>query len=157
MKTILVKILVAFSIISLYWINYIWNTYAVEPAPSTWTTTGSGISVTVTEKIPGANCTELKEDSKDPTKITWYECRVEKGFGSVTKMLWKIIKYFTYIAALAWVLYIVINGILYSMWWADDSFKTESKKRIITTLVWLIILMLSWVILNAIAPWIYTG
>ncbi len=163
MKTILIKILVALTILSLSWINYVWSTYAAtEPSK-----TGSGIKVTVTEKIPWVWCEKITNTKdKDWNVIKWeakewetqmYECTVEKGFGSITTMLGKIIKYFTYIAALAWVLYIVINGILYSMWWVNDSFKTESKERIITTLKWLIILMLSWIILNAVAPWIYTG
>lgn len=149
MKSILIKILLVLSILSFSWANFIWNTYA------TWESTGSGIKVKVTEKIPGANCSPLKEDKKNEELITWYECTVAKGFSSVTIMMWNIIKYFTFIAALGWVLFIVINGILYSMWGADDSFKTESKKRIIWTLIWLIVLMLSWVILNVIAPWIY--
>jgi hypothetical protein len=145
MKSILIKILLVLSILSLFWANFIWNTYAEEES------TDSGIKVKVTEKIPGANCTEISVDGK----ITWYECNVAKGFSSVTTMMWNIIKYFTYIAALSWVLFIVINGILYSMWGIEQSLKDESKKRIIWTLIWLILLMLSWVILNIIAPWIY--
>jgi len=66
-----------------------------------------------------------------------------------------IIKYFTYIAALACVLFIVINGILYSMSGMDAGLKDGAKKRIIQTLLGLVVLMLAGVILNAVAPWIY--
>jgi hypothetical protein len=37
----------------------------------------------------------------------------------------------------------------------DQSLKDGAKKRIIQTLLGLVLLMLSGVILNAIAPWIY--
>jgi len=37
----------------------------------------------------------------------------------------------------------------------DDSLKSSAKERIVKTLIGLVILMLSGVILNAIAPWIY--
>jgi hypothetical protein len=70
-------------------------------------------------------------------------------------MLWNILQYFTYIAALVWVLFIVYNGILYSMWGLDESFKTEAKKRIIWTLLGLVLLFLAWPLLQLIAPWIY--
>lgn len=132
MKLIIIKILLILSIFSFVWMPTVWNTYAV-------------IQVTVAEKIPWAGC-------------TWdgpYVCNVEEWFTSVTLMIWRIIKYFTYLAALGWVLFIVLNGILYSMWWADQSLKDESKKRIVWTLTWLILLLLSWVILNLIAPWVY--
>jgi hypothetical protein len=79
-----------------------------------------------------------------------YECYVESGFWSVQLMLWGIVKYFTFIAGIAGVLFLVINGIMYSMW---D--KEEAKKRITKTLVGLIVLFSSWVILNLVAPWIY--
>lgn len=66
-----------------------------------------------------------------------------------------MIKYFTYIAALAAVLFIVVNGILYSMSGIDEGLQSAAKERIIKTLIGLAVLMLSGVILNAIAPWIY--
>jgi len=141
MKNILIKLLLVFSILSFSWINNIWSTYAVE-----W------VTVIVTEKIPGANC----KPDPTPKDYTWtYKCTIKKWFWSIMEMMWKIIKYFTYIAALGWVLFIILNGIMYSMGWAEPSLKDESKKRILWTLTWLILLFLSWVILNLIAPWIY--
>lgn len=112
------------------------------------------ITVTVTEKIPGANCSTwtINEES---WKILTYNCNVEKWFWSVMKMMWEIIKWFTYITWLAIVLFIVINGIMYSMSGMDQGMKDEAKKRIWKTLMWLVVLLLSWVILNAIAPWVY--
>lgn len=107
------------------------------------------VEVQVTEAVPGANCWAADSDGI----IT---CQVQSGFGSVLDLFWGIIKYFTLIAALWSVLFIVINGILYSMAGINDSLKTWAKERIVKTLLWLILLLLSWVILNAIAPWIYT-
>lgn len=141
MKNILIKVLLILSILSFSWISNISNTYAAD-----W------VTVTVTEKIPGIDCNEAKGHTPEYPK---YECSVKKWFWSVIEMLWNIIKYFTYIASLGWVLFIIINGIMYSMWGAEPSLKDDAKKRIIWTLVWLVLLFLSWVILNLIAPWIY--
>jgi len=118
------------------------STYAAE-----------GIKVTTTAEIPWANCEEWKKDSNG--KVLTYDCTVKKGFWQITLMLGQIIKYFTFLASLWGVLFIVINGILYSMGWIDGGWKDEAKKRITKTLIGLAILLLSWVILNAIAPWIY--
>jgi len=104
-------------------------------------------TIDVTEKIPGANCTK-----------TWdgiYTCNPWRGFDGVLWVVGAMIKYFTYIASLAAVLFIVINGLLYSMAWINDGLKTGAKERIMKTLMGLIILLLSGVILNAIAPWVY--
>ncbi len=107
------------------------------------------VSIEVTEKVPGANCSNAGD---------WiYSCDPGRGFSSVTSVLGDMIKYFTYIAALSAVLFIVINGILYSMSGIDTGLKDGAKKRIMKTLIGLIILLLAGVILNAIAPWIYTG
>ncbi len=148
MKNILVKIILALSIISSFNISILPNTYAAENCEnSNW------VQVTVTEKVPWACCVPTwKADSNWNTS---YTCHIEKGFWSVISMFWKIIKYFTYLAALWWVLYLIINGIMYSMWWADQSLKDEAKKRITWTLIWLVLLLLSWIILNMVAPWIY--
>jgi len=116
---------------------------------SWWETNQSSsewIQVNVTEKIPGANCDWSDWD---------YTCTVKPGFKTVMWLMWWIIKYFTYLAALGWVLFIVINWIMLSMWgmwwWSKD----EIKKKITMTIWWLILLLLSGLILNAIAPWIY--
>jgi len=124
---------------------------------ATWDT----VKVRVTEKIPWVNCTPVPDKEWKTIKDkNWnpalYDCQVEKWATQIVKMLGDIIKYFTFIASLAWVLFIVYNGILYSMWWADPSLKDNAKKRIIATLVWLILLLLSGPILKIIAPWIYT-
>ena len=80
-----------------------------------------------------------------PEWTTWFEI-----------VLSGIIKYIIFIASLAWVLFIVINWILYSMSWFDQSLKDSAKKRIIQTLLGLIVLLLSWIILHTIAPWVYS-
>lgn len=109
--------------------------------------TTNAIEVKVTEKIPWANCKKIWTNE--------YTCDVKKWFWTVTEMMWEIIKFFTLIAALGWVLMIVIFGIQYSMWWMDSWVKESAKKHITQTIMWLVVLLLSWVILNAIAPWIY--
>ena len=85
-----------------------------------------------------------------------YYCNVPKWISWFEIVVAGLIKYITFIASLAWVLFIVVNWIMYSMWWADDSLKTESKKRIVQTLIWLILLLMSWVILKIVAPWVYS-
>jgi hypothetical protein len=82
-------------------------------------------------------------------------CTVQSGFWVVQDVMGGIIKYFTYLAGLGSVLFIVINWVLYSMAGINEGMKWAAKERIQKTLIWLVILMLSWVILNAIAPWIY--
>jgi hypothetical protein len=117
-----------------------------ESASTSSSTSGwNWIEVKVTEKIPWAEC-------------DWapgaYTCTVKPGFGTVMELMWWIIKYFTFLASLGWVLFIVINWIMLSMWgmwWNKD----EIKKRITMTIWWLILLLLSGLILHSIAPWIY--
>ena len=139
MKKILILLCVLFSSFLLAEVQ---TTYA------TWT-----IIVETTAKVPGASCTCSENCWGVGQEI--FECRVAKGFTPVMLMVGRIIKFFTYVVALSAVLFIVINGILYSMAWIDQGLKDGAKKRIVQTLLWLIILLLSWVILNAIAPWIY--
>jgi len=109
------------------------------------------VTVEVTEPVPWAWCSSSLEAWKE-----WiYSCNVPRWFTGVMNMAGEMIRYFTYITALACVLFIVINGVLYSMAGINDSLKTGAKERITKTLIGLVILMLSWVILNALAPWIY--
>lgn len=120
------------------------------------------IIVETTEKVPGVDCTPKKRGENDPRNVdAWggniiYECKVEKGFSAVMSMIGSIIKYFTYITMLCAVLFIVVGGIMYSMSWLDSGMKEEAKKRIIQAVFGLILLMLSWVILYILFPWIYT-
>ena len=142
---------------SIFIITSLWfgNAYAEE-----WTK-AKKISVQVTEKMPwmtGCYLTGTKLDTTtvaDSSKWQTYTCTIEAGFGSVQLMLSGMIKYFTFIAGIAGVLFLVINGIMYSMWGMDPGMKDEAKKRISKTLVWLIVLFSSGVILNLVAPWIY--
>ena len=107
------------------------------------------VTIEVMEKVPGVACTGPE---------WWpYTCNVGTGFSSVIIMVGKLIRYFTYIAALSWVLFIVINGILYTMSGIDAGLKDSAKKRIVQTLLGLVILLLSGTILYTIAPWIYTA
>jgi hypothetical protein len=111
----------------------------------------------------GANAINV-EVSTDLSPIiegcsTWddwsHSCEIENWTTAIMQLLWWIIKYATFIVWLLAVLFIVVNGIMYSMWGMDQSMKEESKKRIVKTIVWLIVLLMSWTILNIVAPWIY--
>lgn len=120
---------------------------AIEKQSNSWWS-DKDIKVKTTEKVPWANCVP-------DTSGTWtweFICTITPWFSSVQSMVWQIIKYFTWLAALAWVLFIVVNWMLLSMWW---DWADEIKKRIKKTIMWLILLLLSWVILYSIAPWIY--
>lgn len=86
---------------------------------------------------------------------TYYTCTIQTWFASVSTTIWQIIKYFTFITGLAWVLYIIFNWIMLSMAWLDQNMEKQSKDNIKKALIWLILLLLSWAILNFIAPWIY--
>ena len=135
MKKIIILVLLSFSFI----FN---NAFAAE---STMTSSWNWIEVKVTEDIPWAGCTWTDWD---------YTCTVKPWFGTVMQLMWWIIKYFTFLASLGWVLFIVINWIMLSMGsfgWSKD----EIKKRITMTIGWLILLLLSVLILHSIAPWIY--
>ena len=95
----------------------------------------------------------MKKDDKTDGVV--YVCSVPKSSKWIVDMLWNIISYATFITWIAWVLFIVINGILYSMWGIDDDLRWKSKERIIRTLTWLIILFSAWYILQLVAPWVY--
>lgn len=130
---------------------FYWNSNATGTINWTWSSnTSSGttaIKVRITEKIPGWNCNLIQSG-------TWawlYECKIQPGFKSIQEIMWNIIKWLTALAALAWVLFIVVNGIMLST--GSDS--GEVKKRIVKGIIWLILVLLSGLILNMIAPWVY--
>lgn len=130
----------------LFWLTYISNVNAEE-----W-----DVVVVTSERIPWAECDAITADTSDWTVLTWrYKCTIGKWFSSITMMMWKIVKYFTFIAWLGGVLFIVLNGILYSMSWMEPAMKDDAKKRITGTILGLILLLISWVILKLVAPWVY--
>ena len=110
--------------------------------------------VEVTAKIPWADCSPVDGTWKD-WGATIYECSVERWFGSVMSIMGNMLKYFTFIAWLFSVLWIVAWWIMYSMWWASEQLKTNAKTFITNSLLWLIVLLLSGLILYTIAPWVY--
>ncbi len=111
------------------------------------------IKVKVSEKVPGANCTCPGWETEKKCEV--YTCEVEKGFNGFMSFMQKALQYITFLTGLIGVLYIVINGIMYSMGGIDPSMKDTAKKRILWTLIGLVILLLSAPILNLIAPCIY--
>lgn len=136
MKKIIKFFILLFMLFSFYPNFSYWETWKI-------------IEVKVSEKVPWANC----EPKNWPCPPEWCICKIEPWFNTIQSMIWSIIKWLTAIAALWWVLFIVVNWILLSMWWWD--WADEIKKRITKTLVWLILLLLSWVILSALFPWIF--
>ncbi|MDD5769331.1 MAG: hypothetical protein PHE25_00035 [Candidatus Gracilibacteria bacterium] len=123
-------------------------------ASSSSTTSGGSsdnITVKVTEKIPGAECGECSKKGNDGGCLE-YTCKVQPGFTSITLMIGQIIKWFTAIAALAGVGFIVLNGMFLSI---GGEGKDEIKKKIVKTIAGIILLLLSGLILNIIAPWVY--
>lgn len=155
-------------IISLLIISY-WNIldiYAADPAPNevnnSWNTPPDAwvqLKVRVTEQVPWALCEPAKDKNwNNELESDWsqlYECTVQRWFWTIKSTIGSIIKYATFITWLAWVLYIIVNWIMLSMSWLEQSMKENAKKNIQKVLVWLILLLLSWVILNLIAPWVY--
>ncbi len=115
-------------------------------------------TILVLEKIPWAKCEEVEKENQksfNGIKTITYKCEVERGFGSIMKVMQSIIKYFTFIAGLFAVLSIVVGGIMYSMSWIGEWMKTAAKGFIVMVLQWLVLLLLSGLILNLIAPYIY--
>ena len=95
----------------------------------------------------------VNEPADKNNNYDYYDCPVEKWFNSIQILLGNIIQYATFLIWLVGVLFIVINGILYSIGGEDQS---SIKDRIVQSVGGLILLLLSGVVLNAIAPWIYT-
>jgi hypothetical protein len=136
MIKIIIKLLIILTLFWLFWAYQ--NSYAWEAT----------ITVEVTEKIPWINCTP-NENWKT------YNCESERWFWAITLAMWWILKYFTFLAWMFAVLSLVVGWIMYSMWWANESMKTSAKDYIQKSLLWLIVLLLSWTILYMIAPWVY--
>lgn len=128
----------------LFWSIFSLNTAYAEEGKE-YTTT-----VKITEKMPRTFwvCSDEKE-------WKYYTCEIKPQFESVLSIITWFIQYFTFITVLAWVFFIVLNSILIIMSWIDSQLKEDAKARMMKTIYWLVLLLLSWVILNAIAPWVY--
>ncbi len=141
MKKIIIQILIALSCFTAFWV--ISNTYAEERTNTIY----------VTEKVPGAGCGERIPEWQKNGGL--YECKMKQWFSSIMEIMWKLLKYFTFIAWLLAVLMLVVGWIMYSMWGADEWMKTKSKEFITKSLLGLILLLMSGTILYAVAPWVY--
>jgi hypothetical protein len=138
------KIIILLSII---WITFfsVNNTFAWG---SSWKTINVSVPIDMSSFL--SICTKKGEGEEKK-----YICEVPKWTGWFQVVMAWIVKYAIFISSLAWVLFIVINWILYSMAWMSDSLKTESKDRIVKTLIWIVLLLMSWTILHILAPWVY--
>lgn len=122
-----------------------------EPAP-TGNTNGGATEVIVTEDIPGMGC--ISEGGATP-ETRKYRCTIQPGFQSVMLVLRSLLKYFTYLVALAGVLMIIVSGIQYSLAGADKESAGKAKHRVQQVVTGLIFLFLIGFILNTVAPWVY--
>lgn len=123
MKKILILLVIAFS----FWLNFVWNVYADPPEGDE--SSGDGIKVEVTEYIPWAGCT-CKEPEWDSCPKSIYTCTVKPWFETFMDFMGTLIRYFAYLASLWWVLFIVYNGIMYSMGGIDQTLKDNAKKEL---------------------------
>lgn len=131
MKKIFILIIILFS--GFFWLNYV--------------NASDHVKVTTNSEMPWVDCEKIW--------ATKYECKVPKKSDSLIKTFWWIIKYFAFLTGIFWVLFIVINWIMYSMGWLDQELKETAKKRIIQTIFWLVILFSSGYILQTLAPWFF--
>jgi hypothetical protein len=117
----------------------------------------NAIKVSVTQDLSAIwlPCSAVSKETQWQSQWTGYECEIGTGFWAVTGIFQWLLKYVTFIAALWAVLFIVINGILYSMAGLDEHLKSDAKHKIWMMLGWILLLLLSWVVLNIIAPWVY--
>ena len=144
------------------WFLTFWSIFTVK---ADWET----IEVIVSTDIPWAGCLPCgwekwddcsqasTSNSTDQEKKTWllYKCTVKRWMKWFAEMIWKIVQNATFIVLLFWVLFLVVNWVLYAMWWLNPEFRTRSKDLIIKTILWIILLLLSWYILVWLAPWVY--
>jgi len=82
-------------------------------------------------------------------------CNIWVDESPLQNFIWKFTKYFAFLTILIAVLLIVVNGIYYSMSWLDEWMKTKSKERIVKTIQWIVLLLLSGIILKILFPWIF--
>ncbi len=132
------------------------------------------VLVTVTEKIPGANCkcsadgATRTEDANGNTvnpgsgeeacgniNTRKYICEVDKWLTAFQNMIATIVRWVVNIILLLWVLAIVWAGIM--MAWGSDSeeYTKKAKGWAINIVIGLIILFSFRYILGLLAPWIY--
>lgn len=119
----------------------------------------SWVTIQTTVDLPWMWCEKNEKKSKNTSDDGWvtvYDCDIKPWFAEIMTLMSWMIKYFTYIAMISAVLFIVINGIMYTMSGVDSWMKDEAKKRITKTLIWIVILLLSGFLLNLFFPWIYT-
>lgn len=110
----------------------------------------SGSTVTVTEKIPWANCS-VNKGTADTPDYRKYDCDVPDWFGWVMLMLKWFIKYAVFLAILWSILMLVISWIRMSVEWNKD----WAKKQFGNVIKALLVIFLLWFILNTVAPWVY--
>jgi hypothetical protein len=150
---IILQILI--SLFLLFSFSFVHAEDSTPPNPDGW----KKVKVVVTEKIPGVECTEETISEGPAAQHTsstgrWI-CEVPLWMKWVLIMLGRMIRWFTAIALIWAVLFLVINGIHLSAGWLDGNAKSEVKKRIMMTLGWIILLLLAGPILKLIAPWVY--
>lgn len=138
-------------------------------APSAWAvtttcdasgkSTGSGVCVAASEKLPGVTCVEK---SPKVAGAPVYYCPVEPGFGGFFAALRGLLKYGIVIGLLFGVLMIVVSGIRIATSEAAEGLgigdqRTDAKMMLVKVISGIVALALVGFILNTVAPWVFTG
>ena len=123
------------------------------------------ITVTVTEKIPGAECTCLgpngvSNDDEGNTycgdpKTRKYSCTVGKWLSGFQSIFREITRWVVYITMLLGVMAIAGAGILWAWGSESEEYTKKAKGWVINILIGLVILFTFRYILSFIAPWIF--
>ncbi|MDD2487808.1 MAG: hypothetical protein PHS92_05590 [Candidatus Gracilibacteria bacterium] len=112
------------------------------------------MTVIVTEKIPGTDCTPVGSGNTPETRK--YKCTIKPGFQTAMELIGGLIKYATFISALIGVLMLTASGIHLSMSGIDSGAKAKAKEQFTKIIGGLVLLFLIGFVLNTVAPWIYT-
>lgn len=94
------------------------------------TVSAADTKVTVTEKVPGAECTYAKGvDINTPVEKRQYECSVKSGLEGFQNLFATIIRWMINIVLLTAVLAIIGLGIAWSLAGGDDAKAKSSLKK----------------------------
>lgn len=134
---------------------------ALECSSSGVLSGGSGTCAAVTERLPGMKCSDATPDSIKKGAPVYY-CPAGQGFSGFFDVLRGLMRYGIVIALLFGVLMIVVAGIRISASGAAEGLglgdqRTDAKMMLLKVVSGIVALALVGVILNTVAPWVFTG
>lgn len=122
-----------------------------------WASEEKTVTLITNEKLPWVRCEEIETANKDwKNVIKQYKCYLKTSSSSIISIFWSVIKWFSYIAWLIGVVFLVYGWILYSLSGISWDLNTKAKEKITQVLIWIVFLLLTWTILVLIAPWVYS-